>query len=188
MPSPLQNVVLPTSFFSDRISLPVKDALSANDKFAILDVRLRFEWSFDSQHMDQLAELLTDDMVLDHFWGYREGKPAVMELLRANVPTTRGLRHQSTNAVIVPNTDGSVNVYSYLFAVTVANGKGLPAIAGHALVTDVIRKDGDTWRISRRTFEQMKTPEGYLPPDVENIWQATAKERGPVLNSALADK
>lgn len=184
MAQPLQDVVLPQSFFSERISLPGKDSVSADDKFAILDVSLRFEWSFDSQHMDQLAELLTDDMILDHFWGYREGKSAVMELLRANVPTTRGLRHQSTNAVLVPNADGTVSVFSYLFAVTVANGKGLPAIAGHALVTDVIRKDGDRWKIAKRTFEQMKTPEGYLSPSIESVWQATAQDRGPVLATA----
>ena len=180
MPQTLQDTILPSSFFDGRLSLPGHDTLSANDKFAILDVSLRFEWCFDSQHMDRLAELLTDDMVLDHFWGYREGKEGVMELLRANVPTTRGIRHQSTNAVLVPNADGSVSVFSYLFAVLVANGKTLPAIAGHALVTDVIRKDGDRWKIARRTFEQMRTPDGYLSPEVEAIWQATAEGRGPV--------
>ena len=186
MPNALQNTILPQFFFDRRLSLPGNDSLSANDKFAILDVSLRFEWSFDSQHMDQLAELLTDDMVLDHFWGYAEGKAAVMKLLRSNVPATRGIRHQSTNAVLVPNPDGSVSVFSYLFAVLVANGKGLPAIAGHALVTDVIRRDGDQWRIARRTFEQMRTPEGYLSPEVEERWQATAEDRGPVLEEATA--
>jgi SnoaL-like protein len=180
MPTTLQDTILPPEFFSNRLSLPEKDTISPSDKFAILDVSLRFEWCFDSQHMDDLAELLTEDMVLDHFWGYRTGKAAVMELLRSHVPTTRGIRHQSTNAVLVPNPGGSVSVFSYLFAVLVANGSRLPAIAGHALVTDVIRKDGDQWKIARRTFEQMCTPEGYLPPETEKIWQATAAKRGPV--------
>ncbi|AXC13853.1 Aldehyde dehydrogenase [Acidisarcina polymorpha] len=184
MPKTLQDTILPDTFFSNRLSLPGNDTLNADDKFAILDVSFRFEWCFDSQHMDELAAILTDDVILDHFWGYREGKPAVMELLRANVPATRGIRHQSTNAVIVPDGDGSVSVISYLFAVLVANGNGLPAIAGHALVTDVIRKDGDRWKIARRTFEQMRTPEGYLPAETEELWQATAADRGPVLEKS----
>ena len=180
MPKTLEDAILPRHFFDGRISLPGNDKLSAEDKWAILDVSLRFEWCFDSQHMDELSELLTEDMVLDHFWGYREGKKEVMKLLRANVPTTRGIRHQSTNAVLVPNADGSVSVFSYLFAMIVANAPEVPGIAGHALVTDVIRKDGDRWKISRRTFEQMRTPAGYLSVDMEKVWQATAAERGPV--------
>lgn len=146
--------------------------ISPEDQFAILEVSLRFEWCFDSQHMDELANLLTDDMVLDHFWGYREGKKAVMELLSANVPTTRGIRYQSTNAALVPNADGSVSVFSKLLAVIVANAHELPGIAGHAIVTDVICKKGAEWKICRRSFEQMRTPAEYLPLDVEELWQA----------------
>ena len=182
----LEDTILPPHFFTGRISAPGNDPLSADDKFAIIDVSLRFEWCFDAQQMDKLSELLTDDVVLDHCWGFREGKKAVMQLLQANVPTTRGIRHQSTNAVLVPNADGSVSVFAYLFAVVVANAKELPSIAGHALVTDVLRKDGLCWKICRKTFEQMRTPEGYLTPVVEKMWQATAADRGPVREQAPA--
>ena len=82
--------------------------------------------------------------------------------------------------MLVPNPDRTVSVFSYLFAVIVANAKDLPGIAGHALVTDVIRKDGAEWKICRRTFEQMRTPAGYLPAEVEELWQATASDRGPI--------
>ena len=127
----LQDTILPAQFFTGRISAPGNDTLSADDKLRILDVSLRFEWNFDSQHMDELSELLTEDVVPDHCWGFREGRKAVMDLLRSKVASTRGMRRQSTNAVLVPNPDGSVSVFAYLFSVNVANGKELPGIAGH---------------------------------------------------------
>ena len=115
MPQTLHDTILPPHFFDGRISLPGNDKLSADDKFAILDVSLRFEWCFDSQNMDELENLLTDDMVLDHFWGYREGKKAVMELLRAHVPTKPAAFGTRTQMRCLCQTPTGQSAYSATF-------------------------------------------------------------------------
>lgn len=179
---PMINAIVPENFFTGRItSTNTGVKLTADDKFEILDVVYRFEWSVDAQHFEALGELMTDDIVIDHVFGFRQGRKAVLALLKDVVPS-RGLRHQNTNPVIYLNDDGSVSVTSYLLVVQVAEPPqertDMPYIVGHAIVTDIVRNVNGNWKLARRTFEQMRIPEAYsLSESVRQRLESPATER-----------
>lgn len=173
----LISVEVPEAFFAVSGT-----ALSADDKLAMMELTCRFEWAFDSRHLDALDAILADDVVIDHLYGLAEGKAAAMQMLRDVVPY-RGIRHQATNPVCFIDAQGRPAVLSFLMVVQVADESGkvedmLPRVLAHALVTDVMRKDGDRWRIAGRTFEQMRLSKEYAPD--EAAWRTieeTAAER-----------
>jgi len=162
---PLGTLSLPEAFFKSYDPVQRRNSrLSAEDQLEIMGLIYRFELAFDSERFDALANLLTDDMVLDHFWGYRQGKQAVINLLKEHVPDTRGYRHQATNLVLFPNDDGSVTTLSFLLVVTVADPSGELGM-GHGVVTDVMRRVDGVWKIERRIFEQMAVHRSSIPDD-----------------------
>jgi hypothetical protein len=178
---PLANVTLPDAFFSRRALGTTSGRLTADDVVEIMDVVARFEWSFDARRFDALADLLTEDVVCDHIFGYRAGKTAVMDML-TNVIPYYGLRHQSTNATVYLDERGSPCAVSYLVVIQVATESGddgpFPLVIADALVTDSMRRENGRWRIAGRTFEQMKVTSVYLPDEAtRRSFEATAAER-----------
>ena len=178
----MHEVVTPEGFFpAPGSNDTVLASLSAEDRLAILEAPCRFEWAFDARRLDVLADLFTDDVVVDHVFGYRTGKKAVMEMMRSKVPST-GLRHQATNPMIFAGPGGTVCVLSYLLVTQVeAEGEAaalVPRILVHAVVTDEVRKEEGRWKVARRTFEQMKLPASYpLGEAARSYMEATAGER-----------
>jgi hypothetical protein len=170
------NVLAPDAFFRD------SDALSADDKLAMLELTNRFEWCFDARRLDVLATLLTEDVVIDHLFGMANNKTEAIAMLRDVVPF-RGIRHQATNATVFTNDKDEPCVLSYLMVVQTHDDDNkvtnqLPRVLAHALVTDRMRKDGNRWLIAGRTFEQMILTRDYVP--TEDGWrklQQTATER-----------
>lgn len=160
--------------------------LSAEDRLAIADLVLRFEWCFDSRDYVALADMLTDDAVIDHIWGYREGRDAVIQLLVEWEHANVGLRHQGTNLVVWAEDDRTAAAHSYLVGITMTgpltDDSAAPEyrqVAGHGLVTDRFRREQDgIWRMTRRTIEQMYIAPDYLPDEQARRWFAqTADER-----------
>lgn len=177
----MNEVVAPNALFKTRYFSTEGLKLSAEDRLDILDLVYMFEWAFDSRRFDALSEILTDNVVIDHIFGYREGKEAALEMLRAQV-TSNGLRHQATNPIVFVNERGEVSVLSYLFVMKVVNESSenysLPAPLAHALVTDVMRKDNGRWKLARRTFEQMRVPEAFMPASQQRqVLEPAASQR-----------
>lgn len=177
----LATVTVPDAFFQRRALSAGANGVSASDVLEILDAVARFEWSFDARRFDALSDLLTDDVVCDHIFGLRSGKAQVMDMLQ-NVIPYHGLRHQSTNATVFIDSDGSPAALSYLVVVQVSTESGandpFPLIIADALVTDTMRRVDGRWKIAKRTFEQMKVTKQYLPDDATRIgFEATAVER-----------
>lgn len=98
----------------------------------------RFEWAFISGDAEALADLVTDDIVIDHALGYAEGKAEMAEL---DIPSS-GLRHQMTNQVVFVDANGDAALLSCLSAPAVVaeqpTDASLPAI------------------YANRTFDQLK--------------------------------
>lgn len=179
----LDSLSLPEAFFRSYDPDQRRNStLSAEDQLEIMGLVYRFELANDSRRFDALANILTDDMVVDHIWGYRQGKQAVLDLLKEHAPETPGYRHQATNVVLFPNDDGSVTALSFLFVVaTVSSPPGQLSI-GHAVVTDVARRVDGVWKIARRTFEQMALLGASVPDEATRAYlaltaQARAAER-----------
>ncbi len=124
--------------------------LSDADRLAILDVVTRADEAASRRDADGYVALFTDDAVLDGTQGQHAGR----EALRAGVgpvwaaegPATL---HLTLNPVIEPGPDdGQAVARSVLLIIDPAMP---PAIRAAALITQELRRDPDSWRISRRT-------------------------------------
>lgn len=136
----------------------VQTGLSADDQLACLNLVARFEWCFDGRRFDALEEMLTEDFVLDHVWGHREGRAASISLLREKLPINDGLRHASLNPTVYGEPDGTATALSYLLGILVGEdgtGPRRPLIAGEGLRVDRFRKQDGIWRMSSCTVDQM---------------------------------
>lgn len=152
--------------------------LSAADRAELVDLVFRFEWCFDTRQYDVLTDMLTADAVVDHVWGYREGRDQFVALLRDWEHANSGLRHQSTNLVVWGEPDGTAAAMSYMFAATMTGpltgddaGPAFQRPAGHGLVTDRFRREPDgIWRMTRRTIDQMYVDPVFLPNEQARRW------------------
>ncbi|GAB2554221.1 hypothetical protein GCM10027167_71680 [Nocardia heshunensis] len=152
----------------------------------IADLVCRFDWCFDRRHFAGLADMFTDDVVIDHLWGRRRGRQAVVALLRQWQHANLGVRHESTNTVVWADDPDTARAQSYLTERVVtgpAGGDGrapaLGPVVGHGLVTDRFRRGTDgIWRMSRRTVDQMYFTPGYLGDEDARRWFAlSARQR-----------
>ncbi len=124
--------------------------LSDADRLAILDIITRADEAASRRDADAYVAVFTDDAVLDGTQGRHVGR----EALRAGVgpvwaaegPATL---HLTLNPVVEPGPDdGQAVARSVLLIIDPA---APPAIRAAALITQELRRDGDSWRISRRT-------------------------------------
>lgn len=160
--------VLPNSYFGPWEK--IQNSLSADDQLACLNLVARFEWCFDARNFGALSDMLTDDFVLDHVWGYRRGREAALALLRENLPINDGLRHASLNPTVYSEQEGSAVALSYLFGVLVgddADGPQRPIIAGEGVRVDRFRKQNGVWRMTACTVDQMWVHSSFPIPDAE---------------------
>lgn len=163
------SVKIPQSYFAPVAEL--RRRLSPVDYLDITDLVVRFEWCFDTRNFDALADMITEDFIVDHVWGYAEGRDACIQLLRENLLGCIGLRHQATNLTVWGEPDGTAVACSYILGVVVGDaedncrvhGPVYRGAAGHGLVTDRFKRGGDDiWRMTRRTIDQMYTDPGFL--------------------------
>ncbi|MEV5705045.1 nuclear transport factor 2 family protein [Actinoallomurus sp. NPDC052274] len=159
----------------------IQTSLSADDQLACLNLVARFEWCFDARNFDALAGMLTDDFVLDHVWGYREGRDAALALLREKLPINDGLRHASLNPTVYGEEDGTAVALSYLLGVLVgedAGGPQRPIIAGEGVRVDRFRKENGVWRMTACAVDQMWVHSSFPIPDAERAhYRLNAAER-----------
>ena len=153
--------------------------LTAEDRLEITALPARFEWAFCSNDFEALADVVTEDIEIDHGLG-RHAKGRV-EMGKLNVPFF-GLRHQLTNQLISINANGEAALVSYLNAPQVRSEKpvdaALPAIYASCVVTDEVRLGNDgLWRSSHRVFDQLKLGDYLLLEPSETQKLAVANFR-----------
>ncbi|WIM92808.1 nuclear transport factor 2 family protein [Actinoplanes oblitus] len=151
------------------------------------DLVLRFEWCYDTRNYQALEDMLTEDAVMDHVWGYREGRSAVLTMLREWEYANAGLRHQGINLVVWGEPDGTAGAMSFLYGVTMrgpitggsaGEGPVFERPAGHGLVTDRFRRGSDgIWRMTRRTIDQMYLDAEFVPDAAVREWFALSAEQ-----------
>ncbi|MFJ9371339.1 nuclear transport factor 2 family protein [Nocardia sp. NPDC101769] len=164
--------------------------LSAEDRLDITDLVFRFEWCFDRRDYVSLTDMFTEDVVIDHMWGYREGREAALTLLREWEHANAGLRHQGTNLVIWAEDADNARAQSYLTGIVMSGpltadsqAPALGRIVGHGLVTDRFRRcDDGLWRMTRRTIEQMYIDPEYLADEDARRWFALSAEQRRATN------
>lgn len=126
-------------------------SLSAVDRLAILDVITRADEAASRRDADGYVALFTPDAMLDGDQGRHAGR----EALRASVgpiwaaegPATL---HLTLNPVVEPGPhDGRAVARSVLLLII--DPSGPPAIRAAAVITQELRRDEGSWRITRRT-------------------------------------
>ena len=124
--------------------------LSDADRLAILDTITRADEAASRRDADAYVALFTHDAVLEGTQGRHAGRDAlraeVGPVWAAEGPATL---HLTLNPVVETGPDDDqATARSVLLIVDPA---APPAIRTAALITQELRRDGDSWRISRRT-------------------------------------
>jgi SnoaL-like domain len=126
--------------------------LSAGDRLDILDIVSRADNAATQRDPDAYADLFTDDAVLDGSRGRHPAtalRAAVGPIWAAEGPATL---HLTLNPVIDPG-DGpdEAVVHSILLIVSPAPPVSIQTAVA---ITQVLRRVGDTWQISKRTVAE----------------------------------
>lgn len=134
--------------------------LTADDRLDIMQLPALFEWALAAQDFDAIADLYTDDIIIDHALAFAQGKAAAIDLARSNKIPTYGLRHQFSNHVVFIDQGGNPACISYLNAPQMASEQSttanLPAIFAHLVLVDVVRRENGQWKFAQRIFDQLR--------------------------------
>jgi hypothetical protein len=183
---PMSQLVLPQAFF-DRKPLVTSDgkAITVEDRFEMMELIHRYEWSYGAKNTEALFALLTDDVIIDHGFGYARGKSEMMAL---GVPSD-GLRHMFGNHVLFIDERGRPCIIAHMLVIQVASEQtlnvALPAILDQGINRYIFRQEADNWKIAELIFEQQKLA-GYLgvpEPLIRSMAQTAtdrAKEQGRI--------
>jgi uncharacterized protein (TIGR02246 family) len=125
-------------------------SLSDADRLAILDVVTRADDAASRRDPDAYVALFTPDAVLDGAQGHHAGREAmrasVGPIWAAEGPATL---HLTLNPVVESGPDeGQAVMRSVLLIIDPAEP---PTIRRTALITQVLSREADSWRITRRT-------------------------------------
>ncbi len=145
-----------------RADLVTRDGyrLTSDDRLDIMQLPAMFEWTIASRNFDALADLYTDDIIIDHPFAFAQGKSDALDLARTNKVPTYGLRHQFSNHVVFIDQNGNPACISYLFAPQMVSEQpttaNLPAIFAHLVQIDVVRKENGQWKFAQRISDQLR--------------------------------
>jgi ketosteroid isomerase-like protein len=128
--------------------------LSAADRIEILDIVGRADAAATRRDAEAYVDLFTEDAVLDGSQGRHPAaalRSSVGPIWAAEGPATL---HLTLNPVVDPG-DGpdEAIVSSILLIVVPATAITIRTVAA---ITQVLRRTGDTWRISRRTVAEYR--------------------------------
>lgn len=179
----LLHTVIPDALYEARSKTAKSNIrLTAEDKLEILDTTHRLEWGLDGRRWDTFQDLLTDDFVFDHPFGYFEGIEAFVSLFRDNeAEYLDGLRHQFLHDIVYANADETAAVVSYLLVIKFAdreddNPVPVPSIVGHGLCEHTLRKEDGVWRVARWKVDQLSVPSSVIPDKTTRRFFAATKE------------
>lgn len=177
----LSHLVVPNSFFADRPLLNEDGKpITADDRFAFLDLVHSFEWCLVSRRKEAFIKLFTDDVVFDHGIGYAHGKQAAVNLAW-QVPFY-GLRHHFANEVPYVDDRGRIAMLSHVFVVQVDSEQPmtetLPILLDQGVVHWVFQKQGDRWKVAEFVFDQQKLAAfSGAPESMIRAMSQTAEQR-----------
>ena len=124
--------------------------LSPADRLAILEVITRADEAASRRDAAGYVALFAPDAVLDGAQGLHAGRAAlrasVGPIWAAEGPATL---HLNLNPVVEPGADGDHAVTRSVLLIVAPEPP--PAVRATALITQELRRSGDTWLITRRT-------------------------------------
>ncbi|XGV94776.1 MAG: nuclear transport factor 2 family protein [Leptolyngbya sp. BL-A-14] len=176
----LSHLIVPDGFFANRPLIVDGQSITADDRFALLDLVHSFEWCLVSRHKEAFAKLFTDDVVFDHGVGYARGQQAAVDLAW-QVPFY-GLRHHFANQVPYIDDQGRLAMLSHMFVIQVdaeqPMSQTLPLLLDQGVLHWVFQKQSDRWKVAELVFDQQKlaTSSG-APESMIRAMSQTAAQR-----------
>jgi hypothetical protein len=128
--------------------------LSTADRLAVHELLGLHGHLMDGGEFGRLGELFTADVVYDvsaYGAGVLRGRQQIEAAARA-LGDRNPVGHHVTNIVVAEDPDGTVRARSK------GLGVGADGRVGSVVYDDVLRRDGDGWRICRRTVTPRRTP------------------------------
>ncbi|GAP97985.1 nuclear transport factor 2 family protein [Leptolyngbya sp. NIES-2104] len=177
----MSHLVLPASFFAQRPLVTADgSAVTADDRFALMDLVNRVEWCIGSRQKEAYKNLFTEDAVFDHAAGRVQGNQNVADLTW-QIPYY-GLRHMFLNHVPFIDDQGYLAMLSHILVVQVVAEHSIsvrfPAILDQGVVRFVFQKQAGSWRISEMVFEQQKLADfSGAPPEMLHSMAQTQTQR-----------
>jgi ketosteroid isomerase-like protein len=125
-------------------------ALTADDKFEILDLIARYNLTADEKDVEGMLGCYTDDGVIEGDMSTGKGKDA----MRVDLPRLFAMegtlkRHLVMNHRI--SGDGERAEVRYLLLVI--EGESIPAVGASTQVCDELRKEGGRWLVARHSLK-----------------------------------
>jgi ketosteroid isomerase-like protein len=127
---------------------------SAADRIEILDIVGRADAAATRRDAEAYVELFTEDAVLDGSQGRHPAaalRSSVDRIWAAEGPATL---HLTLNPVVDPGDDPDEAVVNSILLIV--DPAAAITIRTAAAITQVLRRTGDTWRISRRTVTEYR--------------------------------
>jgi hypothetical protein len=175
----MSQLVLPQAFF-DRKPLLTADGekLTLEDRFEMMELIHRFEWSAGALNQAAVFDLLTDDVIVNHGMGYAQGK---QDMAALGVPTY-GLRHLFSNHVLFIDEQGRASIVAHMLVIQVVSEQPLPiafpAVLDQGMNRYIFRKEDQRWKICEMIFEQQKLADYIgVPESIQRSMAQTAIER-----------
>ena len=171
MTSNLSTVKLPSAIFN-RGTLKTKDGviLSAEDKLEMQEAIRQFASALKSENGIALCDRITDDIEIDHPFGYVKGKEDLFSGKGPAIPFF-GLRHSYINQVAFIDEEGAAAMLSHMLITQVTSEVkmdiNLPTIYGSLITVHSFRKENNEWKIHKIDFDQLKLSD-HLKESAEN--------------------
>jgi hypothetical protein len=177
----MSHLVLPPSFFAQRPLVTVDgSAVTADDRFALMDLVNSVEWCIGSRQKEAYKNLFTDDAVFDHAAGHVQGNQNVADLTW-QIPYY-GLRHLFLNHVPFIDDQDRLAMLSHILVIQVVaeqpSDVRFPAVLDQGIVSFAFQKQMGAWKISEMIFEQQKLADfSGAPPAILHSMAQTQAQR-----------
>jgi DNA-directed RNA polymerase subunit N (RpoN/RPB10) len=175
----MSQLILPQAFFERKqLVTALGEILTVDDRFQMMELIHRFEWSAGALNQEAVFDLLTDDIIIEHGMGYAQGKEAMAAL---GIPTY-GLRHMFANHVLFIDELGRPSIIVHMLVIQVASEQPLsvpfPAVLDQGINRYIFRKENESWKICEMIFEQQKLADYIgVPETIQRSMAQTAIER-----------
>ncbi len=172
----LSHLVVPERLFAQTPLVTADgETITAEDRFALMDLIHRFEWCVGSRHKEAFTTLFADDAVFDHAVGYARGKQEAVDL--AWTVPSYGLRHLFANHVPFIDEQGRLCMISHILVIQAVSEQPVsvpfPAILDQGITRWVFQKQNGVWKFAEIVFEQHKLAAFVGAP--ESLYRAMAQ-------------
>lgn len=128
----------------------VRSSLSAEDRFAIMELCHRFDHAINRTDQDATGTLFASSAILHTPKGDVNGPDAIVDFFKSVAPMAKGNRHLTLDIVITGEGMGKATAKSYRLLVKASAPTML--VASGTIEDHVVKENDGMWRFASRKF------------------------------------